>query len=244
MAARPGWRLVPLTAYYPKFLHSSNIFQSSTHDLSLTLEYASPGSGPFATYHLALPALSEGELTREMVASKGTGWLAMPQATTAPAGGMAFYPVNVTAQLIETRKPNEVALALGKVAKDKETDLSNQLSAKVLYALSQDTRVDAYTAATTAAKSANEAYNKAYDDAKAAYDLYNTAKQGNDPTTINRTLNNARVCGSVIRAEREVPFAKALWRSSDYFNGLKVVSAIRKLERHFLFASLTNHLTT
>ncbi|CAG2161231.1 hypothetical protein [Cupriavidus numazuensis] len=210
--SKTGWRLVPLTAYYPKFLHSSNIFQSRLHDLSLTIQYASPGSGPFATYHLVLPALSEGELTRQMVASKGTGWLAVPQATTAPTGGVAFYPVNVTAQLIETRKPNEVAMALGKVAKDKETDLSNQLSAKVLYSLSQDTRTDTYTAAATAAKSANDVYNKAYDDAKAAYDLYSTAKQSGDPGTINRTLNNARVAYKVLdlaKADAERKMAAA-----------------------------------
>lgn len=188
-----AWRLIPQYVYYPKFLHSSNIFQSSTHDFSMTLQYSAPAhdSAPFATYNLSYPSMSEGGLTTSEALSKGTGWLPFPSDPGGPtAGSPSFYPVNVTAQVIETRHPNELATIIGKTSEDKKADIANLASSKTLLALSQDARFQSASTATDAAKAALEDYNKAYDDAKAALAAYNAAP---DADSKARALNAVRV---------------------------------------------------
>lgn len=192
-----AWRIVPKAWYYPKFLQSSNVFQSNSHDLAFTVQYSAPGkdSAPFATYTLNQQALDEGQLTLDDVTAKATGWMALPSYNRPQDAVGGFYPVNVTAQVVESRHPNELATVLGKVAEDQKSAIGTAVGNKVQYAVSEPTRAADKQTNATAAQTANDAYNKAYDAASAAYTAYTAATKANpqDPGTVTRTLTTARL---------------------------------------------------
>lgn len=193
-----AWRLVPQKMYYPSFIAKSNVFQSRTHDVALTIQYSEPGKDdqPFATFSVAETDVEEGSLPA-VVLSKRLGWMKPPsvQTTSLKKDSKPFYPIDVKAQLVETRKPDELADAIAKALGAKKTDLSNAVSDKVTSALSQQVRVDTAAKAATDLKTANDAYNTAYTAAKDAYAKWKTAT---DDTIRTLALNNAHVAYLVL----------------------------------------------
>lgn len=190
-----AWRIRPKLWYYPKFLQESGFFQKNAHDLTMTIQFAEPGrdSAPFSTFNLAWSDQAEGALTNETVTGLMPAWMSFPQVPTSHPTTGAFFPVNVTAQVIETRQPNTIAAWFGKAAADNKQAALTAISDRVEYALSQQTRMAAYTTATTNATAANDTYNTAYDKAKTAYDAWVTASKGNDPAATQRALTTAQL---------------------------------------------------
>ncbi|MHA6895998.1 hypothetical protein ACQUJT_18200 [Ralstonia pseudosolanacearum] len=189
-----AWRLAPWTVYYPKFFESSNVFQSSQHDFALTIQYSEPGkeSSPFATYMLKRDAMEESSLDTASIRQTRLAWMPPPK-VAAPSKEGTFFPTNITASLVETRKPNELAKALSKSATDQKSAVTSLVNDKVTYALSQDTRLASYAKNATAAKTALDAYNKAYADAKTAQAKYEAAKKAGDTSAAKLALNDAQV---------------------------------------------------
>ncbi|SDC46984.1 hypothetical protein [Paraburkholderia lycopersici] len=195
-----AWRLAPKKMYYPTFIAQSNAFQSRAHDVAFTIQYSNPGQDnqPFATFSITKTDLQEGTLPAQVV-GKNLAWMKVPTdkpPTAAESGGYA--PVNVRAQLVETRKPNELADAMAKALGAKKSDIATAVGDKVSYALSAQTRADAAVAATTTLKTANDAYNTAYTSAKDAMSKYDDAQKGNDDSAKALALNNARVASLVL----------------------------------------------
>jgi hypothetical protein len=128
-----------------------------------------------------------------MVTSTQPGWMNLPPIPASPPKQGGFLPVNVTAQIVETRKPNTIAGWLGSTAADKKADLVKLVEDKTLYALSPDTRNAEKTTATTEAETASKAYTDAYTAAKKAYADYTAAKATGDAVAISQTANAARI---------------------------------------------------
>jgi hypothetical protein len=187
------WRIIPEKWVYPKFLHSSNLFQSSAHDAALTIEWANPGqeTSPFAKLSLVWTAKEEGAITDDVVLSETPGWMPLPTVADLASKKGGFYPVNVTAQFVETRKPNVVAGWIGGTLTSKKTDLETSAGDKTLLLVSGKAQDSAAVTATTDATTAFTGYQTAYKSAKAALDTYNTAKGTNDPVQINQAKTAA-----------------------------------------------------
>lgn len=202
-----AWRLVPKKMWYPSFLAKSNVFQSRTHDVAFTIQYSEPGKDdqPFATFSVTESDVEEGALPGKVLGQR-LGWMktvaAQPPADVKMNGG-PYFPVDIKAQLVETRKPNELADALSKALGAKKTDMATALSDKVTYALSPQARADAATKATTDLKTANDVYNTAYTAAKDAMDKYQAAVKSGDSAATTLALNNARVAGLVLQQATE-----------------------------------------
>ncbi|WP_275760563.1 hypothetical protein [Ralstonia pseudosolanacearum] len=198
-----AWRLVPNMMWYPSFISKSNVFQSQTHDVAFTIQYSEPGKDdqPFATFSVMESDVEEGTLPGKVV-GKRLGWMntvtAQPP-TNVRANAGPYFPVDIKAQLVETRKPNQLADALSKALGAKKTDIATAVSGKVTYALSSQARADAATQATNDLKTANDAYNTAYTAAKDAMDKYLAAVNSGDSTATTLALNNARVAALVLQ---------------------------------------------
>lgn len=131
----PLWRLAPQLAWYPRFIAQNNIFKSQ-HDLAMTLTFTEPGKDTaIASFPLVQNAIEEGDLTTERVRSIRYPWVPIPKPATIPADGGAFYPVNLTVNFIETRKPNAFANALGKALADNKSSVTGAVSSETNKAL-------------------------------------------------------------------------------------------------------------
>ncbi|SIO71979.1 hypothetical protein SAMN05444172_8355 [Burkholderia sp. GAS332] len=190
---KSAWRIDPQAWYYPNFLQKANfLFQKKAHDIALTIQFASPGkeSAPFATYSLAALNTESSALDLGEVSAKASKWLPLPTYTRAQGAVGEFFPINITGQLVETRKPNELATVLSKVAVDKKNALTTSLGNRIQLALSPGVQEQNQQQATTAAQTANTSYDTAYTNVKAARDTYNKSKAGADSAATTAAWNS------------------------------------------------------
>lgn len=160
---------------FSRFLqpNSSHWFQDSdTRDFALKIEFLSPGADGLGSrrvfFERSFTAVTEHTLSRAFNKDQKLPWLTTPPPPATPMTGRSL-PLNIAITAVETTKPNQFALWIQQIAKDKKTDLSTLIK--------DETRrqIDPGFAATQNVKSAGEAA-KAFDDYKSAWDTWNNQR--------------------------------------------------------------------
>lgn len=216
------WTFVPSLVYYPRYVGGSSWLRSEGRDLSLTLQILRPGpvtDAPLASFNLLYSALQEGELSTATLGNVQVGWSPVPSATPPGdkgGGSTGFFPVTLTAQLVETSKPNLIASTFSKVLTANKESLAKEAGNLVTSALSADARSQAQQTKIDAAEAAATAYADAYTAAIAAQaDYVARRSRPADPATAF-ALNKARAAyanvklkmglASSLAARAQLPF--------------------------------------
>ncbi|UXY16652.1 hypothetical protein N8I74_06430 [Chitiniphilus purpureus] len=188
-----AWRLVTKKLFYPKFIEEAGLFHSQTRDFGLTLEYSKPAADkPFAIFSFNQSAMAEGSLNGKAGLAFQSGWMPLPEAAPPSDKNLKlFFPVNLKAQFVETRKPNVLSKAVGNALKSNKDKAVSAVKDETLLALSKDARITAKGKSLDEVEVALVAYTTAQSAAKTAYDDYQAAVAAKDATKTANALNAA-----------------------------------------------------